>query len=52
VARVIHGDSILQYLDFIFKIKNWFDLGQNYLQPVMFDIKKIASVTVEKIAVF
>ena len=42
MARVIHEDSILQYPDFIFKIKNWFDLGQNDLQPVMSDIKKIA----------
>jgi hypothetical protein len=41
VARIIHVDSSLQFPDFIFKIKNWFDLGQNYLQPVMSDIKKI-----------
>ena len=41
MARIIHVDSSLQNTDFIFKIKNWFDLGQNYLQPVMSDIKKI-----------
>ena len=42
MAPVIHGDSILQYLDFIFKIKNWSYLCQNDLQFIMSDIKEIA----------
>ena len=31
VARIFHGDSILQYSDFIFNVNNWLDQGQSFL---------------------